>query len=106
MTDDTQSADEITILVDFPGQQGMMEAGLSATPDQLLARSSAALDLAMETIEGMAQRVGKLKDRFPDDLTQAEIDFGVKLDAEVGALLAKAGGEASINVKLIWVRKE
>jgi hypothetical protein len=30
------------------------------------------------------------------------VAFGIKLDTEVGALIAKVGGEANLNVKLIW----
>jgi hypothetical protein len=60
----------------------------------------------MGTIKTMAQRVSALHDEMPHEFTQIEIDFGVKLDAEAGALLAKVGGEASLNVTLTWERPE
>lgn len=41
-------------------------------------------------------RSGRLK---PD---QIEIGFGVKLNAETGALIAKASTEGQLTVKLIW----
>ena len=59
----------------------------------------------MTTITGMAIRAAQLRDTIPDDFTQAEIELGVKLNSEAGALLAKAGAEGSINVKLTWERK-
>ena len=37
--------------------------------------------------------------------TTVELEFGIKLDAEAGALVARAGAEASFNVKLIWQRE-
>ncbi|GLY83319.1 CU044_2847 family protein [Actinoallomurus iriomotensis] len=37
----------------------------------------------------------------PDDV---EIEFGLKLNAEVGAVLAKAAAEGSLVVKLKWSR--
>ena len=40
----------------------------------------------------------KLHER-PDSV---EVEFGIKLDAEAGALIAKAGTEAAISVKMTW----
>ena len=60
----------------------------------------------MTTVVGMAYRASQLRDRIPHEFTQVEIEFGVKLDYEAGALLAKAGAEGSISVKLTWERKE
>jgi hypothetical protein len=31
-----------------------------------------------------------------------EVEFGIKLSGEVGAILAKASGEANISVTLKW----
>jgi hypothetical protein len=33
-----------------------------------------------------------------------EVSFGLKLNAETGAIIAKAGTEATINVTLKWER--
>jgi len=93
---------DITILVEFPDRPGVHQASLSK--EDLAAKSKEALDKAMTVIEGMAQRASQLKDKIPHDFTQAEIEFGVKLDYEVGALLAKAGAEGSITVTLTWER--
>ena len=96
---------DITILVEFPDRPGVRQAGLgTATLAELEAKSKEALDKAMTVIEGMAQRASQFKDKIPHDFNQAEIEFGVKLDYEVGALLAKAGAEGSITVTLTWER--
>ncbi len=105
MPDNTQSPEEIAILVDFSDQRGLMQASLSPDIEAWLEKSKTSLDKAMTTIVGMAQRASQLRDQIPDEFTQAEIEFGVKLDFEAGALLAKAGAEGSINVKLTWERK-
>jgi hypothetical protein len=44
------------------------------------------------------QVLEKVKDLKLDG---AEIEFGIKLTAEAG-VLAKIGGEANLNIKLIW----
>lgn len=106
MSTEIQTPEEITILVDYSDQTGLVQAGLGPDVEQWLERSKTSLDRAMTTIVGMAQRAADLRDRIPAEFTQAEIEFGVKLDYEAGALLAKAGAEGSISVKLTWERKE
>ena len=106
MTESMQAAEDITILVDFPDPSGLVQASLGPDLDKWLEKSKESLDRAMTTITGMAYRAAELRDRIPDDFTQAEIEFGVKLDYEAGALLAKAGAEGNISVKLTWERKE
>lgn len=49
-------------------------------------------------IDHAKQVLDSLKELQPDG---AEIEFGIKLMAEAG-VLAKIGGEANFNVKLIW----
>ncbi|MEO0889086.1 MAG: CU044_2847 family protein, partial [Pseudomonadota bacterium] len=39
--------------------------------------------------------------RKPDEL---EIEFGLKLNGEVGALIAKASTEANFTVKMKWAK--
>ena len=92
------------IQVEFAPRTGVPAASLS--PADLTKKSAAALDGAMDTIKTMAQRISALQKEMPHEFTRIEIEFGVKLDIEVGALLAKAGGEASLNVTLTWERPD
>ena len=95
-----EASEQPTVLVDFPARAGLKEVSLS--PQDLAARSSAALDSAMTAIRQMAERVtsatGDLA-RRPDEI---EVEFGLKLDAAGGALLARAGVEAHLTVTLKW----
>ena len=50
----------------------------------------------------MARRVRETVDALTDPPSQVEVEFGLKLDAEAGAFIAKVGTEAAINVKLTW----
>ena len=90
------------MLVEFPARAGVRKTALWA-PD-LVQQSAQALDKAMDSIQGMAQRVGELRKKLPPELAAVEVEFGLKLDAEAGALVSKVGGEASIHVKLKWER--
>ncbi len=105
MSDTIPSPEEFPIFIDFP-DEGLVQVSLSDDVDKWLNKSKESLDKAMDTIVGMARHASQLRDRIPAEFTQAEIEFGVKLDYEAGALLAKAGAEGSISVKLTWERKE
>lgn len=106
MTDIPQMPADFAILIDFPDEGGLVQASLGDDVTEWLQKSQMALDKAMTTIVGMAYRASQLRDRIPREFTQAEIEFGVKFDYEAGALLAKAGAEGSITVKLTWERKK
>ena len=93
------------ILVDFAPRPGVLRASTFDLPmEQLDELSRKALDSAMGTIVLMARRARALRDSIPSEFTQVDVEFGIKLDVEAGALVAKAGGEAAINVKLTWER--
>jgi hypothetical protein len=63
-------------------------------------KSQQAIDDAMTSIEIMANKVGSLHDKMPVEFSKIEIAFGLKFDWETGAIIAKAGTEASIDVTL------
>ena len=96
--------EDTPILVEFAPRPGVRQVSLS--PDDLAEKSAQALDRAMGTIRQMAQRVSALRVTLPDEFTQVELEFGLKLEAEAGALISKVGGEASINVTLTWERSD
>jgi hypothetical protein len=98
---------DVTVLVEFPDRPGLVQASLwDISREELAQKSEEALNKAMNLITKMAYRASELRDRIPAEFTQAEIEFGVKLDYEAGALLAKAGAEGSISIKLTWERKD
>ena len=99
--------ENVTILVDFPERPGVRAVGLEEmSTEELAQKSAAALDKAMSTLRGMAARaVNAVKD-LTDPPDTLELAFGLTLDAEVGALVAKSDVESAINVKLAWKRDE
>jgi len=96
--------EDTPILVEFAPRPGVRQVSLS--PADLAEKSAQALDRAMGTIRQMAQRVSALRVTLPDEFTQVELEFGLKLEAEAGALISKVGAEASINVTLTWERSD
>jgi len=98
--------EDAPILVEFAYQPGLQETSLSAA--DLAERSARALDSAMGTIQQMARRVVRTVNalHIAERPKQVEIEFNLKLDAEVGAIVAQASAEAGFNVKLTWEREK
>ena len=103
---DNQEEQEFDILIEWPrAPGGIQPAALVDRTEKMKQQSRKALNLAMGTIRAMAYRVAKtvnaLEDKARPD--EAEVEFGITLDAESGALLAKASAGAQIKVKLKWI---
>jgi|SRR5215467_5070670 len=93
-------SEQPVLLVDFAARAGLKEVSLS--PQDLAARSSAALDSAMASIRQMSERVISATKGLAQRPDEMEVEFGLKLDAAGGALLARAGVEAHLTVTLKW----
>jgi hypothetical protein len=52
----------------------------------------------------MSNRVSALQKKLPVEFSKVEVEFGIEFDWKLGALLAEANTEASINVTLTWSR--
>src|SRR5664279_590521 len=89
------------ILIEFSQPTGVETVAIwNKKPEELKEKSAEALNSAMKNIEEMANRVSALQKKIPAEFSQVDVEFGIKFDWKVGALLAEAGTEASINVKL------
>lgn len=92
------------VLVEFEAR-GLQP--VSRDDSQLIERSQQALDSAMNTIQQMGDRVVSaitaMKDHPPQEV---EVEFGITLSAEAGALIAKVATEAAFTVKLKWVAEK
>jgi len=88
------------VLVDFAPRVGLKEVSLS--PQDLVARSTVALDSAMVSIRDLSERITSATSDLARRPDEVEVEFGLKLDAAMGALIARAGGEAHLTVTLRW----
>lgn len=80
---------------------GVVEA---ANASDVVARAAASFESALEGVRQAAastlRRMAELPQR-PDEVT---IEFGIQLDAEVGAVLARTGAQGHLQVQLTWHR--
>lgn len=75
---------------------GVSKKGLTSLPD--------AFEKVIDTIDSLSTAlVNKIK-KFDRDIApdEFEIQFGVKLSAEAGAVVAKTAGESQISVKMTY----
>jgi len=96
--------DDDVILVEFMPVAGVRSVSLS--PGDIAEKSKEAIDNALKSMRNMAKKTVKtIKDipvtERPNTIT---VSFGLKLNAEGGAVVAKAGVEAAINVTMTWQR--
>ena len=92
-----------TILVDFTPRGGVQQ--VSRKPQDLIERSAKALDSAMHTVQHMAERASIMIDDLAGNPDEVEVEFGMTLDIEGQALIAKVSAEAAISVTLTWKRE-
>lgn len=88
------------IKVDFTRRAGLRQVSLS--PGDALRRSGEAIEAAMDTIHAMADRVCHAVDAMARHPDEVEVEFGITLDAEAGALIARTSVEAALTVKVKW----
>jgi hypothetical protein len=91
------------LLIEITPTAGVQEVAL--TPDQMAAKADEVMTKVMNAIHGVSARFSDLYANLPDQFTQVELSFGVKVTSEMGALIAKAGIESTFNVKLVWQKK-
>jgi hypothetical protein len=122
--------DDFQILVDFPtpamppaaAQASAPRTSAAATPlpaaqigmrgmgdaaKQIEQRSKNAITAAMGTIQAMALETDLMRKGIPggSQPRMIKIKFGINLDFEVGALLAKSGVGATMEVEMEWARR-
>lgn len=92
---------EGTIVVEFQTGPGRQRVALS--PEEVAAKSARALDRSMDAIRQMVRRVNTTMDSLGDVRPdQVQVTFGIRFDAQAGAVLTKAGVEANLEVQLSW----
>jgi hypothetical protein len=102
----------VNSLIEFPLEDGSSiwvevrdtETGglVPAARGDLPARAAQTFESALERVRPAAQTViQKLRD-LPDTPDEIEVEFGLKLSAEAGAIIAAGGVEANYRVVLKW----
>ncbi|PSN18753.1 hypothetical protein C7271_10840 [filamentous cyanobacterium CCP5] len=97
----TGSPEDNIILFEMGSTAGSLRGGL-LKPTELATKSAQALGQAMGTIHALANRTAETIDRLPQKPAEFELEFGIKIDAEAGALVSKVGSEGNLRIKMVW----
>ena len=93
------------ILIELTPRPGVRKAAaIPRTPEELAEKSAQALQNAMNTIHNMADRMNTMIDNLAGNPDEVEMEFGITLDMEANAYVAKVGAESAISVTLTWKR--
>ena len=97
--------DEDVILVEFEDESGLRS--VSNDPAELLNKSQMAIERSMKTIKSMAKKAIKTIQAIPvsERPSTVQFQFGIKMNGEAGAVVAKVGAEAAITVTMTWEHK-
>jgi hypothetical protein len=98
--------DDDVILVELTPTAGTRAVSIS--PTDMLEKSKEAMDHAMKSISSMAKKTVKSVNEIPisERPTTISVTFGLKLNAEGNAVVAKAGMDATLNITMTWQHKD
>lgn len=95
-----ESSDGLVLIVEADpsttGQPRPVRNRSGATAIEASQTLEEAMDGALPALRRVMETIGKLAP------TEHEIEFGIKLDAQAGAVVAKTGIEGHFTVKLTW----
>jgi hypothetical protein len=95
-----------TILVEveqFEPEEGEV---LATRPGEVVATAAQTFEHALEKLKPAANTIVAKLRGLSDPPDEIEVEFGLKLSAEVGAVVASAGAEANYKVTLNWKRQK
>jgi hypothetical protein len=93
--------DGATIFVELPEEDaGVVPVGVD--PSQTLRRASMTFNQALGQIGSIADAVSRTIQGLVDTPTEFELQLSVRLSADVGAIVAAAGAEATFGLTVKW----
>jgi len=93
----------IVVEVDEP----MPDSGVvrAARPGEIAAKAAQTFEDALESIKPAASAIVAKLRNLSDPPDEMEVEFGLKMTAAAGAVVAAAGAEANYKVTLKWQRE-
>lgn len=103
-------------LIEFPLEDGssvVMEGDepegsvvRAARPGEIVARAGQTLEAALERIKPAAEVILSKLSSLSERPSEVEVEFGIKVSAEAGMVVASGKLEANYTVKLKWTSKQ
>lgn len=96
-----EDGDFILVEVDVPEEAGMVPAARG----EVVQRAQQTFEAALEKVRPAAQAIIRKLRALHDPPDEIEVEFGLKMSAEAGAIVAAGGVEANYKVTLTWKRE-
>jgi hypothetical protein len=87
---------------DSDGYKGLIPA---ARGDDIPQKALITFEAAIDKVKPVASTIIKKLRSISDSPDEVEVEFGIKLNAEAGAVVAAAGIEANYHVTLKWKKE-
>jgi len=72
----------------------------------MIEKARVSYEEALDKIKGAAGMIITKMRSLPDSPDEIGVDFGIKLSADIGAILASTSAEAQFTLHLVWKRAE
>ncbi|MEM1311375.1 MAG: CU044_2847 family protein [Cyanobacteria bacterium P01_H01_bin.153] len=95
------SSEESIVLFEMSDSRGKAIA-TARHPQELATKSAQALIQAMGTIQALANRTAETLAKVPEPPTVCEIEFGIKMDSQAGAMISQSATDNNLRVKFVW----
>jgi Trypsin-co-occurring domain 1 len=96
---DFEDGSSIVIEAEDVASGPVMRGGDAGTA---LAKANQTFDSALRQVAPTSRAIVERFRDLPDRPDEIEVEFGLKLNAEVGAIIARTGGEANFRILLHW----
>ncbi len=95
-----------SIVVEVDKPTGDASRLRSANPNELVEKAKQTLETSLEKVRPAAAAIISRLRTISEPPDEIGVEFGIKLSADAGVILASAGAEANFTVTLTWKRKE
>jgi len=90
------------VYVEVDDSEAFRGEALAANDSGVAAKAKKTFEEALQSVKpGIEEALALITDLIKKP-NETEIEFGLKIDAAAGAVFAKAGAEATFNIKLTW----
>ena len=95
-----------SIIVEVEEREAGGMVPVSRGSEKMMEKASQTFEAALDKVRPAAQTIIKKLRALHDPPDEVEVEFGLKMNAEAGAVVASGGVEANYTVKLTWKKKE
>lgn len=95
------SSEESIVLFEMTDSRGHT-AATCRHPQELATKSAQALVQAMGTIQALANRTSETLAKLPAPPNTCEVEFGIKVDPQAGAMVSNSATDSNLRIKFVW----